>query len=86
MKSIEEKAMRMVLDGRVSVVWQSAEGEAAQGFVDGDTSTYRVSFSPEGRICTCPAGANHRNCSHGIALELAALQERNTIGAVSSSD
>lgn len=80
MKTIEEKAMRLVLEGRVSVVWASDDGAAGQGIVDGDTSTYQVSYSPEGRVCTCPAGANHRNCSHGIALELAVLDERSHVG------
>jgi hypothetical protein len=73
-----EKAVRLVADGRCHVGWVSKEtnGEerpiAGAGIVDGDTDTYRVSYSPLGRICTCPAGRTHRDCSHGIALELAA--------------
>jgi hypothetical protein len=66
----------MVAEHRVHVGWVSKETNgterpiAADGIVDGDTDTYRVSFSPFGRVCTCPAGRTHRGCSHGIALEL----------------
>lgn len=77
MKPIESKAIRIVLEGRAHIQWHNDDYTAASGLVDGDTDTYQVSFSPEGRICTCPAGANHRDCSHGIALTLEAkrLQE-----------
>ena len=72
----DQKAIRLVKDGRVHVRWTETHGIAAAGSVDGDTDTYSVSFSPAGRICTCPAGSNHRSCSHGIALELAVLNDR----------
>lgn len=68
MKAIEEKAIRLIMEGRVTVTW-SGDG-AGQGLVDGDTDTYQVSYSPAGKVCTCPAGFNHRACSHAIALEL----------------
>lgn len=69
-KFVDQKAVRIVTERRVTVLWASPDGVAAQGTVDGDTDTYSVSYSPEGRVCTCPAGRNHRDCSHGIALEL----------------
>ncbi len=69
MSPIEEKAIRMVEDGKVTITW-TGDGAAA-GTVDGHTDTYQVSFSPAGRICTCEAGRHHRVCSHAIALELA---------------
>lgn len=73
MKPIEEKAIRLVKEGRVHIRWVNSDGSAAMGTVDGDNDVYSVAFSPEGRICVCPAGANHRTCSHGLALELRVL-------------
>jgi hypothetical protein len=67
---LEEKALRLVSEGRVHVTWIESRGVAATGKVDGDNDTYSVAFSPAGGICTCPAGAHHRRCSHAIALEL----------------
>jgi hypothetical protein len=70
LSEVETKAIRLVTENRVHVAWVERRGRAAHGTVDGDTDTYSVSFSPAGRICTCPAGSNHQSCSHGIALEL----------------
>lgn len=71
MKHTEEKAIRLVIENRVSVTWVNDARDAAQGVIDGDTDTYHASYSPVGKVCSCPAGANHRVCSHAIALELA---------------
>jgi hypothetical protein len=71
--TIGEKALRLVKERRVHIRWIEPRGIAAAGTVDGDNDTYLVSFSPAGRICTCPAGANHRDCSHALALELRVL-------------
>jgi hypothetical protein len=71
MNHVEDKAVRLVAEERVTVTWVSPDRIAATGLVDGDTSTYRVAYSPEGRVCTCPAGVNYRACSHVLALELA---------------
>jgi hypothetical protein len=73
MKEIERKARRLIDQSRVHIRWIEPQGIAAAGTVDGDTDTYSCSFSPAGRICTCPAGANHRDCSHALALELRVL-------------
>lgn len=70
MRSYEEKAVRLVLEGRVTVTWINDDYSAASGTVDGETDTYRVSFSPAGRVCTCQAARHHKDCSHGVALEL----------------
>ena len=67
MKPYEEKAIRLVAEKRVHVLWANAD--AGHGLVDGDTHTYRCSYSPEGYVCTCPAG-RYRNCSHALALRL----------------
>ncbi len=70
MKPYEEKAIRLVEAGRVKILWQNPDGTAAHGVVDGDTDTYQSSFSPEGYVCTCPAGGAHKHCSHSLAVEL----------------
>ena len=64
---VQEKANRLVEDDRVHVQW--ANDVAGHGTVDGDTDTYHCSFSPAGRVCTCPRGQTHRDCSHALALE-----------------
>lgn len=79
MKPIEQKAIRLVMEERVTLLHIAEDGAYGAGTVDGDLDTYQVSFSPAGRICTCPAGANHRPCSHGIALELEAAR-RESVG------
>ena len=77
-----EKAIKLVAESRVHVGWVSKEINgtelpiAAMGTVDGDTDTYRVAYSPLGRVCTCLAGRGHRDCSHGLALELAVAESR----------
>lgn len=70
MRAVETKAVRLVLDKRVEITWQSEDGQAANGTVEGDTGTYQAAFSPAGYICTCPAGTHHRPCSHALAVEL----------------
>lgn len=73
MRHVDAKAVKLVTDSCVTVTWSN--GDAASGIVDGYTDTYQVSYSPAGRICTCPAGINHRTCSHSIALELEVLRQ-----------
>ena len=74
MKAVDEKAVRLVVDRKVTVTWVG-EG-AGSGVVDGDHDTYQAHYSPAGYICTCPAGANHRTCSHARALELEVLRQQ----------
>ena len=69
MQSLDEKAIRMVENGKVTVTWTG--DDAAAGVVDGETGTYQTQYSPAGRVCTCEAGQHHQVCSHAIALELA---------------
>jgi hypothetical protein len=73
LKPIEEKAVRLIAEGRVHVQWTESQRIAAAGVVDGETDTYQVSFSPAGRVCTCEAGQHHRTCSHALALELVVM-------------
>ena len=70
MKPSEEKAVKLVLEKRVTIKYASLDGLAAQGSVDGYNDVYEASYSPAGYVCTCPAGQNHRVCSHARALEL----------------
>lgn len=74
LSQIEQKAIRLVMERRVYLRHIADDRQSASGTVDGDTDTYQASFDPSGRICTCPAGANHRRCSHGLALELEAAR------------
>jgi hypothetical protein len=76
MTPLEVKAIKLVMESKVTVTWVNEEGTAASGTVDGHHGSYQCSYSPAGRICTCPAGANHRRCSHAIALELAVQYDR----------
>lgn len=75
MNHVQEKADRLVKEQRVHVLWTN--GLAGHGVVDGDTNTYHCSFSPAGRVCTCPAGRTHRDCSHALALEWKVWQSEN---------
>lgn len=70
MKPFEEKAVKLVLEKRVTIKYASLDGLTGSGVVDGYNDTYQASFDPEGYVCTCPAGQNHRVCSHARALEL----------------
>lgn len=79
MSYIEEKALRLVADGRVTIKWRSGDYAAGHGTVDGDHDTYHCSFSPEGRVCTCPSV---RDCSHALALELAVAWQQFEIGVM----
>ena len=76
LSEVEAKAVRLVAEGRVHIRWVERKGRAGDGLVDGDHDTYLCSFSPAGRICTCPAGVSHRGCSHAMALELRVAQSR----------
>jgi hypothetical protein len=74
MRHLDEKAIRLVESEKVVITWRHGT-EAATGTVDGETDTYQVAYSPEGRVCTCVAATHHRVCSHVVALELAVLWE-----------
>lgn len=77
MKPSDKKAIRLVREGRVVIRWRSPSEtngvpDAAQGVVQGDHGVYKVSYSPKGRVCECPATVD---CSHAKALELSVLRE-----------
>ncbi len=70
MTPAELKAIRLVLEERVAVTFQTADVVA--GDVQGDTGGYRVSIDPDGPHCDCLYGREHGGRhSHTIALELA---------------
>lgn len=71
LNKLQEKADRLVKEGRVTVHWTNGRflDAAGMGTVVGDHGTYRASFTPGMRVCTCKAGRTLRDCSHALALE-----------------
>lgn len=65
------------MEKRVTV--KRADGPTGRGVVDGYHDTYQVSYDPEGGVCTCPAGQNHRRCSHVVALELEVARQAESV-------
>lgn len=72
LNDLQRKAERLVKEGRISVHWASGRylDAAGMGTVVGDNGTYRCSFTPGMRVCTCKAGRTLKDCSHALALEL----------------
>lgn len=62
--SIEDKAMRLIRERRVTVTYRT--DDILAGRVQGDTGTYDVVIDPETERCGCPSW---RRCSHIIALD-----------------
>lgn len=62
--NIEDKAARMLAEGRVRV---SYSGDGLTAVVQGDTDTYTLHREPDRWRCTCPARVT---CSHRRAVEL----------------
>lgn len=63
--SVEEKAARLLREGRVTL-WADAAGLRA--IVEGDHGTYAIAFPRSGPSCPCAAWS--RRCSHVRAVEL----------------
>jgi hypothetical protein len=68
-ESMEEKANRLLVDGRICVRRAEPQGLVV-ATAEGDTGTYDLGFDPERRQwrCTCPA--RKPRCSHLMALQL----------------
>lgn len=73
MATAEEKAHRLLVEGRLTV--ERVEGglivASCRGFSDGEV--YRLGYRPDEKRwgCTCQANRDfHRRCSHLIALQL----------------
>lgn len=67
---MEEKAFRLLIDGRVLVRRLEPETGLVVATAEGDTGTYDLGYDPQARQwrCTCPA--RKRPCSHLMALQL----------------
>lgn len=78
MASAEEKAHRLLTEGRLSVerIERGVVIASCRGFSDGEV--YRLGFDPRGQgewRCTCDASRKfHRRCSHLIALQLVVVR------------
>ncbi len=63
--SVEEKAVRLLADGKVHI-WADSLGLHA--YVEGDSGTYVLKTNGRGEwFCTCPS--RKRPCSHASAVE-----------------
>lgn len=74
MESRERKAVRLVLEGRVSIGHRN--DVTLEGTVVGDSGlTYKVTIGPDGDSCECQWATHHpeSRCAHARAL---ALKER----------
>jgi hypothetical protein len=63
--SIEEKAGRLLLEGRVRIV-EAGHGHNGRARVKGDHGEYDVEFAVGAVVCHCPAWV--RRCSHAEAV------------------
>lgn len=77
MKTTEEKAVRLVVEGRVRIesyqLGEDGRITEAHGFVRGDSGSWLVQITPEWASCNCPFGIARQNAaghSHDRALEL----------------
>ncbi len=83
MRGIETKAVRLVLDGHVTVdLYKTGDDDqivTAAGHVQSGANRYWVTIAPDGGSCDCTFGENQpgRLHSHSLALRLAAQQEVN---------
>lgn len=66
-ETIEAKAARYLLAGKVSIVLRLPDGRM-RAVVDGDTGVHLLGYDPRypGWRCLCPA---YRRCSHVVAVE-----------------
>ena len=64
--AVEDKAIRLLASGRVTVLHADADHLAAR--VDGDHGTYDVRVGSRSSDCSCPSWS--RSCSHLLAVRL----------------
>ena len=78
MKTIEEKALRLVVTGRVHVEGFICDEDGSVAYAGGtveSSRTYHVEFTPAGVTCDCPWGMNRNTThSHDLALRLEATR------------
>lgn len=83
-KATDRKAVRLVVENRVTVTTATFDTDGAvttaAGTVRGDTGTYLVAISPEGVDCSCTYGqTRHTSHSHDQALRLAAQHQKENL-------
>lgn len=70
-ETIEEKAERLLVDGRIRVVRVDAEpGSLVVARAEGDTGTWDLGYDPKAHEWRCNCPARVRPCSHLMALQL----------------
>jgi hypothetical protein len=68
-ETIEEKAERLLLDGRV-VVRRAEPGGVVVARAEGDSGVWDLGWDPNAREWRCNCPARVRPCSHLMALQL----------------
>jgi hypothetical protein len=71
-ESLQERALRLIADGRLVVTW--VDGEQAQAHVRGTDTTHVTGYRRGGWWCDCQAHRFGRRCSHLAALQLVTLR------------
>lgn len=66
--TVNDKALRLLKQRRVHLGTYGSD--YLVGTVLGDTGLRHVYVDPDGPRCDCPAGENHRLCSHVVAVTL----------------
>jgi hypothetical protein len=71
-ESIEEKAERLLVDGRIRLVRVEPNSGLVVAKAEGDTGTWDLGYDPKGREWRCNCPARVRPCSHLLAVQLVA--------------
>lgn len=88
MRDIEQKAVRLILEGKVYVesvaLHDDGRVDEALGLVEGDSGkTWTVQIEGDATSCDCPYGIARQDAgghSHDLALRLAATKSGATAG------
>jgi hypothetical protein len=67
-ESLREKAVRLLADGRVTVVW--VDHERIEAHVRGTDAEHVVTYQRGGWRCSCDAARFNQRCSHLAATQL----------------
>ncbi len=67
-ESLQERALRLIADGRLVVTW--VDGEQAQAHVRSTDTTHVTGYRRGGWYCDCEAHRFGQRCSHLAAVQL----------------
>lgn len=67
-ESLQEKALRLIAEGRVHVVW--VDHERVEAHVRGTDAEHVVGYQRGGWRCSCEAARFNQRCSHLAAVQL----------------